>query len=121
MQPVEGRASCGSPEASQIMANSQETTPRTRKYAGLQVLRIIAAFMVLVMHSMFFASERLKPGFHIWGPGATGVDIFFVLSGFYCPGCAAVAAQTAPYTSVALGGNQRLPGLGGGFADPLVH
>lgn len=64
------------------MANSKETIAASRKYAGLQVLRITAAFMVLFMHSMFFASERLKPGFHIWGPGATGVDIFFVLSGF---------------------------------------
>jgi exopolysaccharide production protein ExoZ len=58
------------------------STTGSRKYAGLQVLRITAAVMVLFMHSMFFASERLKPGFHIWGPGATGVDIFFVLSGF---------------------------------------
>lgn len=64
------------------MANSQEATTGSRKYAGLQVLRITAAVMVLFMHSMFFVSERLKPGFHIWGPGATGVDIFFVLSGF---------------------------------------
>ncbi len=54
----------------------------SRKYAGLQVLRITAAFMVLLMHSMFYASERLTPGFHVWGQGATGVDIFFVLSGF---------------------------------------
>jgi exopolysaccharide production protein ExoZ len=82
MQPVEGRASCGSPEASHVMANSQETPFGSRKYAGLQVLRITAAVMVLFMHSMFFVSERLKPGFHIWGAGATGVDIFFVLSGF---------------------------------------
>src|SRR5579875_525850 len=65
-----------------MMANPLETTIASRKYSGLQVLRITAAFMVLVMHSMFFASERLKPGFHIWGQGATGVDIFFVLSGF---------------------------------------
>lgn len=82
MQPTERRAGYESLEASQIMPNSQETTSQSRKYAGLQVLRITAAVMVLVMHSMFFASERLKPGFHIWGPGATGVDIFFVLSGF---------------------------------------
>lgn len=64
------------------MAISQEKTTGSRKYAGLQVLRIVAAVMVLVMHSMFFASERLKPGFYVWKPGATGVDLFFVLSGF---------------------------------------
>jgi len=53
-----------------------------RRYQGLQILRIAAACMVLLTHSTFYASERLDKHFVIWGKGATGVDIFFVLSGF---------------------------------------
>lgn len=53
-----------------------------RKYLGLQILRITAAFMVLVTHSTFYASERLDRHFGVWESGAAGVDIFFVLSGF---------------------------------------
>ena len=53
-----------------------------RKYRGLQILRLTAACMVLLTHSTFYASERLDPAFPVWGKGATGVEIFFVLSGF---------------------------------------
>jgi exopolysaccharide production protein ExoZ len=53
-----------------------------RKYDGLQVMRLVAACLVLCTHSMFYASERLDKGFHFWPRGAAGVDIFFVLSGF---------------------------------------
>jgi len=38
--------------------------------------------MVLLTHSTFYASERLDRHFGVWGKGASGVDIFFVLSGF---------------------------------------
>jgi peptidoglycan/LPS O-acetylase OafA/YrhL len=54
----------------------------TRKYEGLQALRFLAAFFVLIIHSTFYASERLDKNFVVWNRGATGVDIFFVLSGF---------------------------------------
>lgn len=57
-------------------------TKRSRKYLGLQVLRITAALMVLITHSGYYVSERLSKGFHYWKNGASGVDIFFVLSGF---------------------------------------
>lgn len=54
-----------------------------RKYLGLQILRITAAFLVLVTHATFYASERLDRHFGIWREGGgAGVEIFFVLSGF---------------------------------------
>ena len=51
-------------------------------YRGLQVLRIVAAVLVLVTHSSFYASERLLHTTVFWRRGACGVDLFFVLSGF---------------------------------------
>ncbi|MDE1162357.1 MAG: acyltransferase [Acidobacteriaceae bacterium] len=60
----------------------KEPTAMRRKYLGLQILRFVAAFMVLVTHSGYYASERLAGGFGYWKNGAAGVDIFFVLSGF---------------------------------------
>lgn len=62
-----------------MTANPQKSRVSLR---GLQVLRGIAAFLVVVTHSGFYASERLDKGFHFWSRGAVGVDIFFVLSGF---------------------------------------
>jgi peptidoglycan/LPS O-acetylase OafA/YrhL len=38
--------------------------------------------MVLLTHSTFYASERLDKHFGVWEKGASGVGIFFVLSGF---------------------------------------
>ncbi|MDR3576833.1 MAG: acyltransferase, partial [Anaerolineaceae bacterium] len=61
---------------------SQKPKKTRPSFRGLQVLRAVAAFLVVVTHSGFYASERLSKGFHFWGRGAVGVDIFFVLSGF---------------------------------------
>jgi exopolysaccharide production protein ExoZ len=51
-------------------------------YLGLQVLRAMAAVLVLITHSGFYASERLDRSFTYWKTGAAGVDLFFVISGF---------------------------------------
>jgi len=51
-------------------------------YFGIQALRFIAAGLVLVTHSTFYASERLGTGGSVWHQGAVGVSIFFVISGF---------------------------------------
>jgi exopolysaccharide production protein ExoZ len=51
-------------------------------YLGLQVLRVMAAVLVLITHSGFYVSERLAPSFTYWRTGAAGVDLFFVISGF---------------------------------------
>lgn len=55
---------------------------RRPTYLGLQVLRVMAAVLVLITHSGFYAWERLDRSFKYWGTGAAGVDLFFVISGF---------------------------------------
>ena len=56
--------------------------PTNKNYDGVQALRFFAAFLVVLTHSTFYASERLLPGVGFWPDGATGVNIFFVISGF---------------------------------------
>ena len=65
-----------------MMTQRNEEAAGSRKYEGLQVLRITAACMVVFTHSTFYAWERLDRHFGVWGRGASGVTIFFVLSGF---------------------------------------
>ena len=72
----------GQDECAVLTVERKKNAGRVRRYQGLQILRITAAIMVLVTHSSFYARERLDPAFGIWGGGASGVDIFFVLSGF---------------------------------------
>jgi exopolysaccharide production protein ExoZ len=55
---------------------------RRPTYLGLQALRVLAAVLVLITHSGFYASERLNRSFRYWETGAAGVDLFFVISGF---------------------------------------
>jgi exopolysaccharide production protein ExoZ len=50
--------------------------PRS-SFLGIQYLRGIAALMVVFHHATFYATHYTWSGF-----GATGVDIFFVISGF---------------------------------------
>jgi exopolysaccharide production protein ExoZ len=47
----------------------------------IQVLRAIAAFMVVAYHATTMHAERLHAGGRPWLTGAAGVDIFFVISG----------------------------------------
>ncbi|WP_382307726.1 acyltransferase family protein [Herbiconiux sp. UC225_62] len=55
--------------------------PRT-KYDGIQTLRFVAALLVVITHSTFYAGERLDTSIQTWHFGEVGVDIFFVISGF---------------------------------------
>ncbi len=55
---------------------------KSRKFLGIQALRIIAACLVVVTHSTYYAFERLDKHFPVWERGTRGVDIFFVISGF---------------------------------------
>ncbi len=51
-------------------------------FEGIQALRFIAALLVVCTHATLHLSERLLPGYPLWNPGASGVDVFFVISGF---------------------------------------
>jgi peptidoglycan/LPS O-acetylase OafA/YrhL len=52
--------------------------PDQADVAAVEALRGLAALMVLVSHYVVFVREGAGP----WGLAATGVDLFFVLSGF---------------------------------------
>ena len=64
------------------MAEIGPSKERPPVFDGIQCLRFVAALMVVVLHSTFYASERLTPGSDVWRAGMLGVDIFFVISGF---------------------------------------
>lgn len=49
---------------------------------SVQVLRAIAALMVLVFHLGVFLDETTPGGFAYFAAGSSGVDLFFVISGF---------------------------------------
>lgn len=49
---------------------------------GVQALRFVAAFAVVVLHCSFYTVERLTPALGTYDLGANGVRLFFVISGF---------------------------------------
>jgi peptidoglycan/LPS O-acetylase OafA/YrhL len=53
-------------------------------YFGIQALRFFAAMLVVIDHATAMVGERIVQlqGVHTWRPGMSGVDIFFVISGF---------------------------------------
>jgi exopolysaccharide production protein ExoZ len=53
-------------------------------FYGIQALRAIAALMVVLVHSIYLWHSRIlhEPDAWYWTNGASGVDIFFVISGF---------------------------------------
>jgi peptidoglycan/LPS O-acetylase OafA/YrhL len=57
---------------------------RSVQFRGIQILRGLAACMVVVHHAtqMWSQSVTRITGLPVWWTGAAGVDIFFVISGF---------------------------------------
>lgn len=56
--------------------------PAKKNIQTIQLLRFIAALMVMVTHTTFYISSRLTGDLSLWDTGAQGVQIFFVISGF---------------------------------------
>jgi peptidoglycan/LPS O-acetylase OafA/YrhL len=56
----------------------------TQQFNGLQILRFVAAMLVVAMHLTQAISVYVtgQGGAHYWHAGTAGVDIFFVISGF---------------------------------------
>lgn len=53
-------------------------------YSGIQALHFVAAMLVVLTHATGMVGERMLhlTGEHFWRPGMSGVDMFFVISGF---------------------------------------
>ncbi|ABE43819.1 acyltransferase family protein [Polaromonas sp. JS666] len=71
----------------------------TQQFTGVQILRFIAAMLVVVMHITQAISIHITgqgPSHH-WSGGSAGVDIFFVISGFVM----AMSTRTPPSSSAA--------------------
>lgn len=56
--------------------------PRSTQMWGVQGLRFLAALAVVVEHALFYTHERLDRAVSTTTLGGTGVDVFFVISGF---------------------------------------
>src|ERR1700760_3356697 len=56
--------------------------PQDGKYEIIQVLRFVAALMVIILHTTFYTNERLDNSTIIYDQGFNGVRLFFVISGF---------------------------------------
>jgi len=60
------------------------TTHYFSHFAGLQILRFVAAMLVVIMHTSeaFLLRIAGTSGGEYWDGGSAGVDLFFVISGF---------------------------------------
>jgi peptidoglycan/LPS O-acetylase OafA/YrhL len=67
-----------------IKNNNTADIIKSEKYLGVQVLRGLAATLVVIYHSIVMYNEKIHSlnSRNMWINGQAGVDIFFVISGF---------------------------------------
>lgn len=63
-----------------MLASGAVSAPQGR-IENVQILRFVAAAVVLITHITFYLSSRIDQSFGIWHPGASGVSLFFIISG----------------------------------------
>ncbi len=61
---------------------AEPTVGGREKLRLVQVLRAVAALMVVAHHATILLEERMREPNSIWMGGTAGVDLFFVISGF---------------------------------------
>jgi peptidoglycan/LPS O-acetylase OafA/YrhL len=66
----------------EINSGLAQASSSVNHFSTVQLLRFIAAFMVLLTHATFYLSSRIDPHIAVWNVGTQGVSIFFVVSGF---------------------------------------
>lgn len=91
-----GLSSLSSPRNKAKSADQRKDLPQTKpgKFQGIQALRFMAAFLVVVTHSTFYAHERLSSSIPVWQDGVVGVRVFFAISGFVMVASTASLAGT---------------------------
>lgn len=62
--------------------SANPTIARGKMVEGVQMLRFVAAFMVVATHTTFYLNSRISSDVEIWHAGVQGVNLFFVISGF---------------------------------------
>lgn len=55
--------------------------PLAQRNEFIQILRFVAAALVLITHATFYYHERIDTAFGVWHAGEIGVPIFFAISG----------------------------------------
>src|SRR5258708_16649284 len=70
--------------SSHLSRGQQSPIERVRRNLQLDVLRGVAILMVLLCHSIFLRQPTWD--LILWRPGWSGVDLFFVISGFLISG-----------------------------------
>ena len=67
---------------SAITKGKMDSAAHSARNENLQILRFVAAGLVLITHITFYIHERVDSSVDIWHGGEAGVPIFFVISGF---------------------------------------
>jgi exopolysaccharide production protein ExoZ len=79
--PADSSVTLATPHSARVSELQQGPTAH-RTYRLIQVLRAVAAEMVVLRHATTLLHAHDPQHFGVWLNGGTGVDIFFVISGF---------------------------------------
>jgi exopolysaccharide production protein ExoZ len=63
-------------------ASADPMRPASGQICSVQSLRAIAALFVVIFHSTVLWHDKFTPSIVPWTNGNSGVDLFFVISGF---------------------------------------